>query len=73
MTTLTNNELDNVSGGGFFDGPLMTYKVQAGETVQSIAEKFKIGIIALQEINPILEGCNQLRPGMEIQVPNYNG
>jgi len=53
------------------DQPLVTwqtYQLKRGETLQSVAEKFDIGIERLREVNG-LSGRRGLRPGATLLVP----
>lgn len=71
MSILSDNELANVSGGAFYEGPLKSYTVQFGETVEKIAAKFGIRPLVLQELNPaFINEKMEVKPGTVLQVPD---
>ncbi|MDO5445516.1 MAG: LysM domain-containing protein [Eubacteriales bacterium] len=69
MQSFDTNELKAVSGGGMYDGPLMNYTVQPGETLKLIADKFATKVLVLQELNPIIDDSLTVKPGQVLQVP----
>lgn len=53
------------------DGDTREYKIRSGETISSIARKFRTTVAYLRDLND-LPRRKKLRVGMRIQVPNRN-
>lgn len=53
------------------DGDTRDYKIRSGETISSIARKFRTTVAYLRDLND-LPRRKKLRVGMRIQVPNRN-
>ena len=65
---LTEEELEQVSGG-VYQGACFVYVIEKGDTIYSIAEKFKTTVKILIELNNV-RNPNLIYPGNKLLVPD---
>ena len=74
---LNINDLEQVSGGGDFGAPLMTYVTKQNDTLWDIAQTFRIDVHKLFQLNyyVIREWFKKMNPGKPVpaddQLINY--
>ena len=74
---LNINDLEQVSGGGDFSAPLMTYVTKQNDTLWDIAQTFNIDVYKLFQLNyyVIREWFKKMNPGKPVladdQLINY--
>ena len=65
---LTEEELEQVSGG-VYQGACFVYVIEKGDTISSIAEKFKTTVKILIELNNV-RNPYEIYPGNKLLVPD---
>lgn len=71
MNKFSENEMNNISGGGFYEGPTKSYTVLPGEKLEDIERKFGVKTGVLLELNyPLINDSLEIKAGMVIQVPS---
>ncbi len=69
MQTLREGDLLEVSGGAY-NGPVFVYKLSDGDTLDSLASRYKTTTLILAELNHINNPLNPLTPGQTILIPS---